>query len=57
MATITTKKSIGKHYKLIDFYTYDKTEDDDCDDKKGCELVEDFVAAAQHLLDGRAVAA
>ena len=32
MATTTTKKSIGKHYKLIDFYTYDKTEEEDSDD-------------------------
>ena len=31
MATIT-KKSIGKHYKLIDFYTYDKVDSDDSDD-------------------------
>jgi DNA polymerase elongation subunit (family B) len=32
MATTTTKKSIGKHFKLIDFYTYDKVESDDSDD-------------------------
>jgi len=32
MTTTTTKKSIGKHFKLIDFYTYDHIEKEDDDD-------------------------